>query len=160
YDRDGWLDLVVANYVVYDPSRQCSTNGERDFCGPNVFPGTVTKLFRNTGSKGAPRFEDVTVKARLATKPVPALCVVPGDFNGDGWPDLFVANDGKKNHLWINQQNGTFAEEAEVRNVAYNGLGQELGNMGIAIGDVDGNGLFDLFVTHLTEETHTLWCQE
>jgi hypothetical protein len=160
YDRDGWLDLVVANYVEYDHSRECLDGTERDFCGPNVFKGTTAKLFHNKGLAGTPLFEDVTVKAGLAAKPGPGLGVVCADFNGDGWPDIFIANDSKANHLWINRQNGTFAEQAEVRNVAYNGHGQMLGNMGIAIGDVDGDGLFDLFVTHLPDETHTLWRQE
>jgi hypothetical protein len=160
YDRDGWLDLVIVNYVEYDHARECFTDGERDFCGPNVFKGTVTKLFRNKGRAGIPLFEDVTVKAGLSRKPGPGLGVVCADFNGDGWPDIFVANDSKANHLWINKQNGTFAEEAEARNVAYNGHGQMLGNMGVAIGDVNSDGLFDLFVTHLTDETNTLWRQE
>jgi enediyne biosynthesis protein E4 len=85
--------------------------------------------------------------------------VVCADFNGDHWPDIFVANDGKPNHLWINQHDGTFKEEAVLRGVAYNAMGKAEGNMGIALGDVDGDGLFDLFVTHLTDETNTLWKQ-
>jgi hypothetical protein len=88
------------------------------------------------------------------------LGVICADFNGDGWPDIFVANDGKPNHLWINQHDGTFREEARLRGLAYNLLGQRQGNMGIALGDVDGDGLFDIFITHLTEETHTLWIQK
>jgi hypothetical protein len=182
YDRDGWLDLVVVNYVAYDPARACFTEKQPDFCGPNLFNGTVTKLFRNLGPPPHPtlspngggegrvrgsddkgtcvRFQDVTDSSGLGRKIGPGLGVVCADFNGDGWPDIFVANDGKPNHLWINQHNGTFTEEAEVRNVAYNGAGQALGNMGVAIGDVQGKGLFDLFVTHLTEENHTLWRQE
>jgi hypothetical protein len=165
YDRDGWLDLVVVNYVSYDPVRECFTDQLPDFCGPNLFKGTVTKLFRNLGpssdGKGTcVRFQDVTASSGLGRKIGPGLGVVCADFNGDGWPDIFVANDGKPNHLWINQHDGTFTEEAEVRNVAYNGMGQALGNMGVAIGDVDSKGLFDLFVTHLTEESHTLWRQE
>jgi hypothetical protein len=182
FDRDGWLDLVVVNYVAYDPARACSTGEQPDFCGPNVFKGTVTKLFRNLGPARHPtlspttggegkvrgsddkgtcvRFEDVTDSSGLGRKIGPGLGVVCADFNGDGWPDIFVANDGKPNHLWINQRNGTFTEEAELRNVAYNGAGQSLGNMGVAIGDVDGKGAFDLFVTHLTEESNTLWRQE
>jgi hypothetical protein len=162
YDRDGWLDLVVVNYVEYDPARECFTDGQRDFCGPNLFRGTVTRLFRNLGPGSdvkRVRFQDVTASSGLGKKIGPGLGVVCADFNGDGWPDIFVANDGKPNYLWINQHNGTFTEEAEARNVAYNGAGQELGNMGTAIGDVDGKGLFDLFVTHLTDETHTLWKQ-
>jgi hypothetical protein len=164
YDRDGWLDLVVVNYVDYDPARPCDgPGGQRDYCGPNVFKGTVTKLFRNRGpgqtGARAVQFEDVTVSSGLARKPGPGLGVVCADFDGDGWPDIFVANDGQPNHLWINRHDGTFREEAAARNLAVNGLGMAQGNMGIAVGDVDGDGLFDIFVTHLTDETHTLWQQ-
>jgi hypothetical protein len=129
-----------------------------------VFSGTATKLFHNlTGqSKTAPpaiRFEDVTAKSGLARLLVPGLGVACLDFNGDGWPDIFVANDGKPNRLWINQKNGTFTEEAALRGIAYDSAGQELAGMGVAVGDVDGDGLFDIFVTHLIEETNTLWRQ-
>jgi hypothetical protein len=106
-----------------------------------------------------PRFEDVTVKAGLSRLPGPGLGVVCADFDGDGWPDIFVANDGQPNRLWVNQRDGTFREEAVVRGVAYDGMGKSPANMGVALGDVDGDGLFDIFVTHLTNETHTLWSQ-
>ena len=165
YNRDGWLDLVVVNYVDYDPSRPCSDSGGKpDYCHPNVFPGTVAKLYRNLGCPaGAPsgtiRFEDVTLTSGLGRLLGTGLGVVCADFDGDGWPDIFVANDAQPNHLWINQRNGTFTEEAVQRGLAYNGLGHVQGNMGIALGDIDGHGLFDLFVTHLTEETNTLWRQ-
>jgi hypothetical protein len=162
YDRDGWLDLVVANYVDYDPSRPCSSKrGQRDYCNPNVFDGSVTKLFRNRGrgTDGTVRFEDVTAASGLARVAGPGLGVVCADFDGDSWPDIFVANDGKPNHLWINQKNGTFTEEAMLRGVAYNNMGQAQAGMGIALGDVDDDGLFDIFVTHLTDETNTLWRQ-
>jgi hypothetical protein len=105
------------------------------------------------------RFEDVTLNSGLGRLAAPGLGVVCADFNGDRWPDIFVANDGKPNHLWINQRNGTFKEEAVLRGLAYNGLGQAQANMGIALGDVDGDGLFDLFVPHLTEEMHVFWKQ-
>lgn len=165
YDCDGWLDLVVANYVDYDPSRPCSSAaGERDFCAPHQFVGTVTKLYHNLGRAGGGkpglvRFADVTLASGLGRSPGPGLGVVCADFNGDGWPDIFVANDGKPNHLWINQKNGTFLEEAVVRGVAYNAVGKAQANMGVAWGDVNGDGLADLFVTHLTDETNTLWQQ-
>ncbi|HLW68169.1 MAG TPA: CRTAC1 family protein, partial [Gemmataceae bacterium] len=165
YDRDGWLDLVVVNYVDYVAERKCNgRDGTPDFCGPNAFDGRVTKLFHNRGrSAGAPsksvRFDDVTVPSGLGRLTGPGLGVICADFNGDHWPDILVANDGKPNHLWINQRDGTFKEEALLRGVAYNAMGQAEANMGIAIGDVDGKGLFDLFVTHLGEEKHRLWKQ-
>jgi hypothetical protein len=165
YDRDGWLDLVVVNYVDYDPMRICDAPPrDPDYCHPNVFAPTVTRLFRNHGriagsANHACRFEDVTVTAGLGKHPGPGLGVLCADFNGDGWPDVFVANDAKANRLWINQRDGTFRDEAVFRGVAYNGRGQPQGNMGVALGDVDGDGHQDLFVTHLGEELHTLWRQ-
>jgi hypothetical protein len=161
-DRDGWLDLVVVHYVDYDPSQRCPGAGARpDFCHPKMFHGTATHLYRNLGkqSGGKVKFRDVTLAAGLARRPGNGLGVLCADFNGDGWPDIFVANDAQPNHLWINQKDGTFREEAIARGCAVNGMGQAEGNMGIAWGDVDGDGLPDLFITHLTEETHTLWKQ-
>lgn len=169
-DRDGWLDLVVVNYVAYDASWSCAgLGGPPDFCPPSQFAGTVTRLFRNCGvpptpggkakGPGVPRFEDVTLASGLGKLPGPGLGVACADFDGDGWPDILVANDGQPNRLWINQKGKGFKEEALVRGIAYNGLGQAPANMGVALGDVDGDGLFDVFITHLTEETNTLWRQ-
>jgi enediyne biosynthesis protein E4 len=165
YDRDGWLDLVVANYLNYDPSRWCADpDGRQDFCGPSAFLGTVAKLFRNLGGSqrvaaNSVGFQEVTVEAGFALTPGPGLGVFCGDFSGDRWPDIMVANDGKPNHLWINQRDGTFQEEGLARGIAYNAMGAAEANMGIGIGDIDGDGLFDILVTHLTEETLTLWQQ-
>src|SRR5262249_26462987 len=138
-----------------------NAGGRRDYCHPRQFPGQAARLFRNVpGDKpGSVRFVDVTVKSGLGGLPGPGLGVVCADFNGDGWPDIFVANDAQANRLWINQKDGTFAEEAVLRGVAYNRMGHAEAGMGVALGDVDGDGLLDLFVTHLTEETHTLWRQ-
>jgi hypothetical protein len=165
YDRDGWLDLVVANYVDYDPTHPCyDATGAPEFCGPQGFPGSVTKLFHNLGGRSAGsaapgRWEDVTVPSGLFRHPGPALGVLCADFDGDRWPDIFVADDAKPNRLFINQHNGTFSEEGTRRGLAYNAMGQAPANMGIAAGDVDGDGQFDIFVTHLTEEYHSLWMQ-
>jgi enediyne biosynthesis protein E4 len=163
FDRDGWLDFVVANYIAYDPSKPCyDTQGRRDFCHPSHFPPLPATLFRNLGAdgEGAPvRFENVTASSGLASQPGTGLGVVSADFDGDGWIDIFVANDGRANHLWINQRDGTFREEAIVRGIATDALGNAPANMGIALGDVDRDGLFDVFVSHLTRETHTLWRQ-
>jgi hypothetical protein len=176
YDRDGWLDLVVVNYLDHNPTRTCvAASGSRDFCGPQNQPGTVSRLFHNLGPAAAPlsprgrgvggegaalvRFADVTIPAGLSRLAGPGLGVLCADFTGDGWPDILIANDGKPNHLWVNQKDGTFQEEAAAHGVACNALGQPEGNMGIAWGDVDGDGLMDLFITHLTWETNTLWVQ-
>jgi hypothetical protein len=170
YDRDGWLDLIVVNYVDYDRTWPCKgAYGEPDYCAPKTFHGRVSRLFHNRGvdsptqenGKGSWKgFEDVTELSGLGRLPGPGLGVVCADFNGDGWPDIFISNDGEPNRLWINQKNGKFHEEALVRGAAYNGMGQAQAGMGIAAGDVDGDGLLDLFVTHLTEEANTLWRQE
>ncbi|MBV9122080.1 MAG: VCBS repeat-containing protein, partial [Planctomycetes bacterium] len=163
YDRDGWLDLVVVNYVAYPGATVCQDHlGKREFCDPKSFSGSLTRLFHNlgpAGGKGGVRFEDVTEKSGLGRLREPGLGVACADFDGDGWPDIFVANDGQPNCLWINQHNGTFKEEAVVRGLAYNHLGQAQANMGIALGDVDGDGLFDLYVTHLGSEGNVLWKQ-
>ncbi len=135
--------------------------GEADYCSPNVFKGTVSRLFHNLGphSGVGVRFEDVTLASGLGRTPGPGLGVICADFDGDGWPDIFIADDGQPNRLWINHHNGTFTEEAARRGLAYNGMGAAEANMGAAWGDVDGDGLADLFVTHLTHESNTLWKQ-
>jgi hypothetical protein len=160
YDRDGRLDLVVVNYVDYQPGKRCnSAGGVRDFCAPAVFTGTCAKLFHNRGSPGKPAFADVSFDSGLGQLPGPGLGVVCADFDGDGWPDVFVANDGQPNRLWMNRRDGTFRDEAVSRGVAYTAMGKAFAGMGVALGDVDNDGLLDLYVTHLTTETNTLWKQ-
>lgn len=164
YDRDGWLDLIVVNYADYDPSRSClDPAGRADFCHPLQFPGTAARLFHNRGLGKDGRwagFEDVTVPAGLAAARSSGLGVVCADFTGDGWPDVFVANDARPNHLWVNRRNGTFKDEAVARSAAYDGAGNVVANMGVVAADLSGSGRLDLFVTHLAEELHTLWRQD
>jgi hypothetical protein len=122
--------------------------------------GTATRLFRNLGANGdRVQFEDVTVSSGLALKTGAGLGVVFGDFDGDHWPDIFVADDGSPNRLYLNQRNGTFREEAIQRGLAFNALGSAAANMGVAVGDVDGNGFPDLFIPHVSWEQHGLWMQ-
>ncbi len=167
YDRDGWVDLILVVYVDYDDTQVCrAPSGERDYCSPASFSKRVSKLFRNLGvpadaKSNFPtiRFEDVSDRSGIGQTAGPGLGVVCADFDGDGWTDVFIANDGKPNHLWINQKNGTFVEQGVRRGVAVNVMGNAEANMGIGWGDVDGDGLQDLFVTHLSSETNTLWKQ-
>jgi hypothetical protein len=162
YDRDGRLDLVVANYVHYDRTQSCPSpiDGKPEYCSPNNFSGRVSKLYRNTTAAGGRvRFEDVTERSGLGARPGVGLGVVCADFDGDGWPDVFISNDGKPNHLWVNRRDGTFKEEATVRGLSSNGGGQVQAGMGIGWADVDGDGLMDVFITHVPEEGNTLWRQ-
>src|SRR5207245_2790103 len=119
------LYLQTADGKFRDASAGSGLDGAREFCGPRTFPGTIPRLFHNLGpGDGKPvRFADVTVPAGLATKAAPGLGVYAADMTGDGWPDLFVANDGTPNHLWVNQRDGTFKNEAMSRGLALTGNG-------------------------------------
>lgn len=163
FDRDGRLDVVIGNYLDYDPTQVChDVQGRRDFCSPEAFPATVSRLFRNTTSRPGemPRFEDVTERSGLTRAPGVALGIVCADFTGDGWPDIFMADDGRPNRLFVNKGNGTFTEEAAMRGLGFNAMGRTAANMGTAFGDFDADGRFDVFVTHLTEEFHSLYLQD
>ena len=155
YDRDGDLDLYVANYVQFDPETVCrGKQSAPDYCNPQVFEPATDRLFRNDGDG---TFTDVTEQTGITAMSGRGLGVVCLDLTGDGWADFFVANDGEANHLWVNQTDGTFAEEAILHGLAFNAYGQPEGSMGIAVGDVNGDTLPDLFATHLSGETNTLY---
>lgn len=157
YDRDGLLDLVVVNYVDFTLAthKKCySPAGERDYCGPRSYRGTVSRLYHNLGHS---RFQDVTQQSGFGSRSGAGLGVVCVDFSGDGWPDIFVANDGESNYLWRNQHNGTFRENGLVSGVALNSVGNPQANMGIAVGDVDNSGRDDIFISHLNQEGGVLY---
>jgi hypothetical protein len=157
YDRDGDLDLVLVNYVDFrvEGNRKCtSRTGEPDYCTPKAYSPTPARLFRN---EGRGRFTDVSQPSGIASKPGPGLGVVCADLNGDGWTDIFVANDGAANHLWINRGNGTFAEDGLMSGTAYSADGRAEAGMGIAAGDFDADGDEDLFITHLLNEKNRLY---
>jgi hypothetical protein len=157
YDRDGWLDLMVVNYADFSVSNNpaCfAATTAKDYCTPRVFRAPGNRLFHN---KGNGTFEDVTVSAGVDKEFGHGLGIVTADFNNDGWTDIYVANDGDPNQLWTNQKNGSFVNDALLAGCAVNRNGQAEAGMGIDAGDADGNGTEDIFVTHLMEETNTLY---
>jgi hypothetical protein len=160
YDRDGWLDLYIANNVNY--TLQHDTNcpnmaGARDYCPPQIYGGQPDRLYRN---QGRGRFADVTDTALTSRKFGPALGVATADYNGDGWIDIFVANDGEENLLWINQRNGTFAETGLLAGVALTAEGKAEASMGVDAGDFDNDGDEDLFITELTSQGSNLYVND
>lgn len=160
FDRDGWLDLYVGNYVDYTLAndKPCrTTSGRREYCGPSSYVPETDTLFRN---KGNGRFENVSVDSGITKASGGALGVVAADFNGDAWIDIYVANDGVPNQLWINQKDGTFIDDALLAGVAVNDDGMPEASMGVDAADFDGDGDEDLFMTHLTRETNTLYVND
>jgi hypothetical protein len=158
YDRDGWLDLFVVNYVNFSPDmkRGCFSAGSaRDYCNPAVYDPLPHRLLHNNRDG---TFSDVSVRAGIARSPARGLGVLAADFNGDNWTDLYVANDGDPNQLWINQRgSGVFKDDALLAGVAVNRMGQAQGSMGVDAGDFDRDGDDDLFVTNLDNEGNTLY---
>ena len=157
YDRDGWLDLFVGNYVHYsvDANAVCrGLIGGRDYCSPRVYRAQPDRLYRNEQGR---IFVDVTTEALRGGHFGPALGVVAADYDADGWIDLFVANDGEANQLWINQRNGTFEDRAGLAGVAFNADGKAVAGMGVDAGDFDNDGDEDVFLTTLTTEAKTLF---
>src|SRR6185436_19745896 len=157
YDRDGWLDLYVGHYVEWDvkTDKPCTgLTGRRDYCTPKVYPPQPDRLYRNLKNG---RFADVTAKALGAASFGPGLGVISGDFNGDGWMDIYVANDGRENLLWINQRDGTLKNTGPLSGAAVNANGKPLGSMGIDVGDFDNDSDEDLIVTQLPAEGTTLY---
>ena len=158
YDDDGYLDIYVTSYVEYNPAVKCfGQDGTHEYCGPQSFPGEADVLYRNSGDG---RFRNVSTSSGIRRVEAPGLGVVCQDFSGDGLPDFYVANDGEANQLWVNQGDGTFSEQSILLGTALNGQGETEAGMGLAVGDIDGDEDLDLFVTHLTDETNTLYLNE
>jgi hypothetical protein len=160
FDRDGWLDLFVGNYLIYsiDADIDClSVAGQRDYCPPNSYRARPSRLFRNRGNG---TFEDVTARALTGGAYGPALGVSTTDFDGDGWIDIYVGNDGQANQLWINQRNGTFTDTAFVAGAAVSGSGNAEASMGIDAGDFDNDGDEDLFVTNWMTQMNVIYVND
>jgi hypothetical protein len=160
YDRDGKTDLFVANYVQWSQDKDlwCSLDGStKSYCTPESYKGTSSKLYRNLGGG---KFQDVSQKAGVADPHGKSLGIAVLDFNGDAWPDLFVANDTQPNKLYRNQKNGTFADEAVEAGVAFSEEGTARGAMGADAGDYDRSGRPHLLVGNFSNEMLALYHNE
>lgn len=172
YDRDGHLDLIVANYVDLDLSTTplpssglCRYKGLAVACGPPGLPGGRNFLYHNNGDG---TFDDVSQKSGVArTKNTYALGVSTLDFDGDGWIDIYVANDSNPSTLYRNNHDGTFTDIGVTAGCALSQDGRSQSGMGIAIGDYDRNGTMDIFKTNFAGDTSTLysntgkgWCED
>ena len=160
YDRDGYLDLFVGNYLLYttEADIDClAVTGQHDYCPPNSYRAQPSRLYRNRGNG---TFEDVTRKALVGGAYGPALGVSTADFDADGWLDIYVGNDGVANQLWINQKNGTFKDTAFLSGAAVNGAGNAEASMGIDAGDYDNDGDEDLFITNWLAQMNILYVND
>jgi hypothetical protein len=135
--------------------KECSNDlGMRDYCGPVSYKPVPDVLYRNRGDGS---FEEATGALAIGNTPGSGMGVATGDFDGNGWLDLYVANDELPNDLWMNGGDGTFRNEALMAGAAVNAQGDAEAGMGVAVGDIDGDGDEDIFVAHLDQETNTLY---
>ncbi len=163
YDRDGHLDLFVANYLEFDP-KTTPKPGEKDFCfyqgvavncGPRGLPPAKCSLYRNNGDG---TFKDVSIESGIdAARGSYGMTAVAADFDDDGWPDIYVACDSSPSFYFQNNRDGTFTEDGLVRGVAMNEDGHEQAGMGLGVGDFDLNESLDIFKTHFSDDTDVLY---
>ena len=162
YDRDGDVDLYVANYIAFSEetiprrgeSDLCNFMGIAVMCGPRGLQGEPDTLYRNNGDG---TFTDVTREAGIEDPDYYGFGVAFADFDVDGWPDIYVANDSVPNLLFRNNGDGTFEEIGLVSGTAFNEQGGAQAGMGVAVGDYDANGFPDIFVTNFSHDTNTLY---
>ncbi|HEV2348561.1 MAG TPA: CRTAC1 family protein [Terriglobia bacterium] len=158
YDKDGYLDLVVLNYINWTPKNNiwCGEHrpGYRSYCHPDNYQGQRIKLYHNNHDG---TFTDVSEKSGVGVPEAKGMGVVLADFNNDGWPDIAVANDTWPNFLFINQHDGTFKDISFASGVAASEDGKYEAGMGIDAADVDGDGWLDIYVTHLDFELNRLY---
>lgn len=155
YDRDGNLDLYVCVYVdfTFDNNKRCSRDGIQSYCGPDIYEGVGDLLYRNNGDG---TFSDVSMEAGISNLGGKGLGVVCGDYDGDGWTDIFVANDLTPDFLYRNNGDGTFTDQALLAGVAYGEDGVARAGMGVDFGDYDRNGSPDIYVTNFSLEPNSL----
>src|SRR5882724_616013 len=156
YDRDGYLDLVVTNYVrfSFDDRKKCEVNGIRSYCEQLAYQGMPLTLYHNNRDG---TFTDVSAQSGWEKLVGRGLGVVAVDVNDDGWTDLFIARDASPNLLLVNQQDGTFKDIAGEAEVAYNEHGVAKAGMGVDAGDANGDGLPDFVVTNFNDQYHSLF---
>ena len=157
FDRDGWTDLFVCNYLEFHPTanKRCFDEvGSPTYCGPLAYPPLTDSLLRNLGDG---TFEDVSAQTGISEHFGGCLGVSTGDFDDDGWTDIYVANDGMPNQLWRNRDGKAFENLALMSGASVSGLGSPEASMGVAVGDYDSDGDEDILVTHLRRETNTLY---
>ena len=160
YDKDGKLDLVVANYVEWtlDGDLYCTLDGKsKSYCTPESYKGTAVRLWHNRGDG---TFEDVTKKAGLGDKTSKTLGIALLDYDNDGWPDLLFSNDTQPNKLYRNNGNGTFTEKAVVAGVAFSEDGVARAGMGVDAVDYDRSGATSLLITNFSNQMLSLYHNE
>jgi enediyne biosynthesis protein E4 len=156
YDRDGKLDLYVGGYVALgaDSKRYCQLGGVRSSCPPQAYGGSPNILYHNNGDG---TFTNVTKAAKIYQPEGKNLSVGAGDYDNDGWPDIFVANDGLYAYLYHNEHNGTFTEVGLPAGMAVAGQGQIMAAMCISLGDYDNDGWLDLYISDFQKSSDHLW---
>jgi hypothetical protein len=163
YDRDGYLDLFVCNYIKLDPEKIpsasktefCQWKGIPIMCGPRGLPGDTNLLYHNNGDG---TFTDVSEKSGiLEPGPRYSITAVSYDFDNDGWPDIYIAVDSEPSILFKNNHDGTFTDIAVMAGCAYNVDGHEQAGMGVAVADYDCDGYFDIFKTNFVDDTCNLY---
>ena len=158
YDKDGWLDLVVTNYINWTPKNNmwCGEHrpGYRSYCHPGNYTGQKTKLYHNNHDG---TFTDVSDRSGVGKPESKGMGVVVADFNNDGWPDLAIANDTWPNFVFINKHDGTFQDVSLISGMAASEDGKYEAGMGIDAADVDGDGWQDVYITHLDFELNRLY---
>jgi hypothetical protein len=159
YDRDGLLDLVVSHYTFWNPAndRVCPTDVGEIYCYPGIYQSVPHTLHRNLGNG---EFEDVTEKSGFAKVKGKGMGIAIADFDGNGWPDVFVANDTEPNFLYMNQGDGTFLEDSWAWGVAYDEQGAVVSGMGADTGDYDNDGWPDIFYNNLQSQLWALFQNE
>ena len=158
FDKDGWLDLLVTNYLDWSPKNNlwCGERapGYRSYCSPNEFKGQHTKLYRNNHDG---TFTDVSTKSGVGLPESKGMGVVLADFNNDGWPDIAIANDTWPNFFFQNNHDGTFSDVSLISGLAASEDGNYEAGMGIDAADVEGDGFLDVYITHLDFELNRLY---